>query len=190
MNEDDYYKMLGGLVNQFPSVIIHYPENLYRIAIEINSTPIRVCSWVYPSNTARQHRDIAFWNVVPNFKNTRQPYKNLNDKRIKERILRGILGGRMYDWWEVNQVKNVNKEKTSHPCQMPIEVMKNIVSTLPENSIVFDPFMGSGTTAIACIDLGYDFIGCEIDPEYFQIAENRINERKKFIANRANMGNA
>jgi len=57
---------------------------------------------------------------------------------------------------------------------MPLDIMKNIVSTLPENSIVFDPFMGSGTTAIACIELGYDFIGCEINKEYYEIAKERI----------------
>lgn len=81
----------------------------------------------------------------------------------------------MYDWWNVNQVKNVSKDKTAHPCQMPLEIMKNIVSTLPQDSIVFDPFLGSGTTALACIDLGYDFIGCEINTDYYEIAKQRIN---------------
>ena len=136
--------------------------------------PDRVCSWVYNSNTARQHRDIAYYKISPDFKNVIQPYKNINDKRIQARIAKGILGGRLYDWWNVNQVKNVSKDKTNHPCQMPIEVMKNIIATLPNDCIIFDPFMGSGTTAIACIQLGYDFIGCEIDVEYYKIAKNRI----------------
>ena len=86
----------------------------------------------------------------------------------------------MYDWWNVNQVKNVSKDKTKHPCQMPLEVMKNIISTLPENSIIYDPFMGSGTTAMACIDLGYDFIGYEIDKEYYEVAKERINTKGGF----------
>lgn len=58
---------------------------------------------------------------------------------------------------------------------MPLEVMKNIISTLPENTLVFDPFLGSGTTALACIELGYDVIGCEIDTNYYNIAKERIN---------------
>ena len=58
---------------------------------------------------------------------------------------------------------------------MPLEVMKNIIATLPCESLIFDPFMGSGTTALACIDLGYDFIGCEIDENYYSIAKERIN---------------
>jgi site-specific DNA-methyltransferase (adenine-specific) len=57
---------------------------------------------------------------------------------------------------------------------MPLEVMKNIVAMLPIDSIIFDPFMGSGTTALACIELGYDFIGCEIDKDYYEIAKERI----------------
>ena len=85
-------------------------------------------------------------------------------------------------------MKNVSKSKTKHPCQMPLEVMKNIVSTLPENKTIFDPFMGSGTTALACIELGYDFIGCEINKEYYEIAKDRIGaiesqESKKIYCN-------
>lgn len=172
--EAEYYEMLVNILDSFPSVIIHYPEQLHRISIEARKAPERVVSWVYNSNTAKQHRDIGFYDIRPIMTNALQPYKNPNDRRIRQRIANGILGGRMYDWWNVNQVKNVNKDKTIHPCQMPLEVMKNIVSTLPENSIVFDPFMGSGTTAIACIDLGYDFIGCEIDNDYYNASKDRI----------------
>ena len=175
MDEMEYYKMLSDLIRLFPCVFIHYPEALHRISIESKEVPTKVCSWVYNSNTAKQHRDIAFYRVVPDFSQVRQPYKNLKDKRIQERIKRGIKGGRLYDWWNVNQVKNVSKTKTSHPCQMPLEVMKNIVATLPKDSTIIDTFMGSGTTAQACIDLGYDFIGCEMDQEYYEIAKRRIN---------------
>ena len=42
--------------------------------------------------------------------------------------------------------------------------------------IVFDPFMGSGTTGVACVQLGRSFIGCEIDPGYFAIAEKRMKQ--------------
>lgn len=86
-------------------------------------------------------------------------------------------GGRLYDWWNVNQVKNVSKAKTKHPCQMPLEIMKNIIGILPQGSVIIDPFMGSGTTAEACIDLGYDFVGVEIDAEYFGISRERISRR-------------
>ncbi len=69
----------------------------------------------------------------------------------------------------------MNKEKTEHPCQMPLEVMKNIIGILPEDYTILDPFMGSGTTGVACKLLGRDFIGIELDKKYFKIAEQRIN---------------
>lgn len=174
MDDSQYYGMLKDLVTEFPSVVIHYPEALHRLSIESRITPSKVVSWVYNSNTARQHRDIAFYGIEPDFTSVKQPYKNQNDKRIKERIKRGLAGGRLYDWWNINQVKNVSKDKTKHPCQMPIEVMKNIVAMLPKDSTIVDTFMGSGTTAEACIELGYNFVGCEIDTDYYEIAKARI----------------
>lgn len=175
MSEDEYYEMLASLVLRFPCVIVHYPEALHMLSIKCGFPPDRVVSWVYNSNTAKQHRDIAFYGVTPDFKKVYQPYKNPNDKRIKELVKNGKLGGRLYDWWNVNQVKNVSKDKTSHQCQMPVDVMKNIIATIPDDSVIVDPFMGSGTTAEACIDLGYDFVGIEIDEVYYNLAKKRIN---------------
>ena len=174
--EDEYFEMLGEILKDFKSVVIHYPESLYKIAFLIGKFPEKVVSWVYNSNTAKQHRDIAFFDVKPDFKKVRQPYKNLNDKRIQKRIAEGKTGAKLYDWWNINQVKNVSKEKTEHPCQMPLEVMKNIIGILPQEYIILDPFMGSGTTGVACKELNRDFIGFELDEKYFNIAKKRMEE--------------
>ncbi len=155
-------------------VLIHYPEQIYKLSARIGMCPQRVVSWVYNSNTPRQHRDIAYFNVTPDFTKIRQPYKNPNDKRIQKRIAEGKTGAKLYDWWEINQIKNVSKEKTEHPCQMPLEVMRRVVGIIPDDYIIFDPFTGSGTTAEACKLLNRDFIGCEIDEVYYNIAMNRI----------------
>jgi DNA modification methylase len=128
---------------------------------------------VYNSNTGKQHRDIAFYGVKPEFVNRGEEYKNPKDKRVMKLIARGRKP-RLYDWWNINQVKNVSKDKTAHPCQMPIEVMQNIIKTLPDNYTVVDPFMGSGSTGIACKNTGRNFIGIELDEEYFEIAKERI----------------
>ena len=178
MEDAKYFELLKTVFsysnNKF--VCIHYPETLYRLAVEIGVAPQKVVSWVYNSNTAKQHRDIAFFGVKPDFRKVTQPYKNPTDKRIKERIARGIFGGRLYDWWNINQVKNVSKKDNSHPCVMPLEVMKNIIGILPEGVTVIDPFMGSGTAGVACAELGVDFIGIELDPVYFDIAKSRIEK--------------
>ena len=69
------------------------------------------------------------------------------------------------------------KERTSHPTQKSLRLMEEIISihTNPDD-IIIDPFMGSGTTGVACVQTGRNFIGIEIDPTYFAIAERRIKE--------------
>jgi len=65
----------------------------------------------------------------------------------------------------------------THPTQKPVDVMKWAVEHLPENArTILDPFMGSGTTGVACVKLGRRFIGIEIDPGYFEIACKRIRD--------------
>jgi site-specific DNA-methyltransferase (adenine-specific) len=177
MDEDDYYEMLASVFQYSPFVVIHYPEEIYKIAFQVGEFPDKVVSWVYNSNTPKQHRDIAFFGVKPDFTQYGQPYKNLKDKRIMQRIAEG-KSARLYDWWDINQVKNVSRDKTKHPCQMPLEVMKRIVAILPSDYTVVDPFMGSGTTGLACKILNRNFIGIELDEEYLEIARQRINDNE------------
>lgn len=172
--EQEYYTWLADITGQTPSVVVLYPEMLHRLSVEKNESPRRIVSWVYNSNTAKQHRDIAFYGIDPDFRRVKQPYKNPNDKRIQALIAQG-KGARLYDWWNVNQVKNVSAEKTAHPCQMPVEVMRRIIGILPDGIGVIDPFCGSGTTGVACAELGVPFEGYEIDADYCSIATARIN---------------
>lgn len=177
MKEDEYYDFLKNIFGVNKQVIIHYPEYLYKHSFNIGLFPEKVVSWVYNSNTGKQHRDIAFFGVKPDFRKVGQPYKNPTDKRIAKRIAEEKKA-RLYDWWEINQVKNVSKEKTDHPCQMPYEVMKRIIGILPEDYTIIDPFMGSGTTALACVEFNRNFIGIEMDEKYFNIANDRIKAFK------------
>jgi len=173
MDEKEYYKWLVEIFGTQKHVVVHYPESLYLYSHYAHQIPQKVVSWVYNSNTGKQHRDIAFFNVKPDFRKVSQPYKNPNDKRIAKRISEGKTA-RLYDWWEVNQVKNVSSEKTEHPCQMPQKVMDNVIGILPEGYTIIDPFLGSGTTALSCMKYARDFIGIEIDSKYFEIAKQRI----------------
>jgi DNA modification methylase len=91
-----------------------------------------------------------------------------------QRIAEG-KSARLYDWWEINQVKNVSKEKTEHPCQIPEEVIRKIIlTTAKEGETIIDVFAGSGTTLKVAQDLGYDTIGYEVDGTYCKIIENRL----------------
>lgn len=70
--------------------------------------------------------------------------------------------------------------KTGHPAVFPEQLaVDHIKSWSKPGDIVLDPFMGSGTTGVACQNLGRDFIGIELDEEYFKIAEKRIKGELK-----------
>lgn len=62
-----------------------------------------------------------------------------------------------------------------HPTQKPVALIRWVVENYTHlGDTIFDPFMGSGTTGVACVQLGRNFIGSEIDPHYFEIAKKRI----------------
>ena len=69
-----------------------------------------------------------------------------------------------------------------HPTQKPIELMEYLIKTYTnEGETVLDNCMGSGSTGVACINLDREFIGIELDENYFNIAKERINKRIKEI---------
>ena len=71
-------------------------------------------------------------------------------------------------------------EKCGHPCPKPIRAWSWLVGKLSqEGETILDPFMGSGTTGVACVKLGRKFIGIEIEPKYFDIACKRIEDAYK-----------
>jgi site-specific DNA-methyltransferase (adenine-specific) len=71
-------------------------------------------------------------------------------------------------------------EKNGHPCPKPIRTWQKLTGRATRaNETVLDPFMGSGTTGVACANLGRKFIGIEIEPKYFNIACKRIDDAYK-----------
>lgn len=69
-----------------------------------------------------------------------------------------------------------NCKKGIHPAEKPLELIKKFVTVgSNKGDLIFDPFMGSGTTGAACKELERNFIGCEIDKNYFEIAKKRID---------------
>jgi len=82
--------------------------------------------------------------------------------------------GRAYpDSYSMSPIADDNE----HPCPKPTKLMRWIVErNIRMGATVLDPFMGSGTTGVACIQTGRSFIGIELDPGYFEISEKRIAE--------------
>ena len=61
----------------------------------------------------------------------------------------------------------------------PVKMVEDLISCFPNSDVVLDPFMGSGTTGVACKNTGRSFIGIELDEEYFEIAKKRIEEEQQ-----------
>lgn len=75
-------------------------------------------------------------------------------------------------------VQSMAKNGRVHPNEKPVGLLERLILKLPRGTIL-DPFMGSGTTGVACVKLGRRFIGIEIEPRYFDIACKRIETAYK-----------
>jgi len=78
--------------------------------------------------------------------------------------------------WRWNGMIRQGNEERYHPTQKPLEVMKWVITLCPKSETILDPFMGSGTTGVAAIQMGRKFIGIECEPKYFDIACQRIEQ--------------
>jgi DNA modification methylase len=83
-------------------------------------------------------------------------------------------------YWRWNGMIRKGDDVREHPTQKPVGVMEWCIKHLPENTeTILDPFCGSGSTGVACVNLGRAFIGIELDPGYFDIAVKRITDAHK-----------
>jgi len=116
--------------------------------------------------------------------NARIPYdpqtieKYLKDKRYqdKEARLKHLSAGKfLTNIISVPSLKGTSKEKCGHPSQKPLELIRKLVlMSTDEGDVVLDPFLGSGTTAVAASGLKRNWIGIEEDISYVQMAQNRL----------------
>ena len=85
------------------------------------------------------------------------------------------------DYIKVNTLNLKKGPESEHPCPKPLDLWKWLILHYSEpNSIVLDPFLGSGTTAVACKELGRRFIGIEISEAYCKIAKKRLSQEMLF----------
>jgi len=107
---------------------------------------------------------------------------NLNDIRVpsKTKDSRNNPGGKNpTDCWHIPRVAFGSKQRVKHPTQCPIALLRRIVLASSNlGDIVFDPFMGSGTTAVAAIRANRNFFGCDISEEYVNLALARIEKER------------
>jgi len=179
--------------------LFNYPENNAYLMpfLDKHLTFKRWMTWHYPVNTGmsptnftRSQHSILFYikGAKPNTFNKddiAEPYRNPTDKRIKERIKNGSKGKTPYDVFQFNLVKNVSKDKTEHPCQIPVPLIEVFVkASSNKGDLILDPFGGSFSTAIASKKHDRNSISIEIDEKYCKIGQERLEKLhplKEFI---------
>ena len=171
------YKSMIASLRGYPLALLQYPEEMMHLVVPVLGAPDQCFIWCYNSMNERQSRIWGFWGLDVDWNAVKQPAKNPMDKRIVG--TKFDSGVRHYDWCsEIQQVKNISDDKTEHPCQLPVELTSKVIRFVHAQSVL-DPFMGSGTTGVACMNLGRKFIGIEIEPKYFAIACERIEQAQK-----------
>jgi site-specific DNA-methyltransferase (adenine-specific) len=108
----------------------------------------------------------------------RQTDGSLTKKRRSGEVIKSH--GLRHNWWVLHNAQAGLGEFGGHPAPMPYPMGEGHIRTWTDTAeTVADPFMGSGTTGVACMNLGRKFIGIEIEPRYFDIACERIENAQR-----------
>ena len=114
------------------------------------------------------------------FTKGKKPSFNLDDVRIPQKFYRqrnNMRGANPGDVWEFSHVHYSNPNRKPHPTQKPEGLVERLVlASSSKNALVLDPFSGSGTTARVCQQLERSFIGFEINSEYVEMTNERLND--------------
>ncbi|ACF14690.1 DNA methylase N-4/N-6 domain protein [Chloroherpeton thalassium ATCC 35110] len=132
---------------------------------------------------------IKYGTGALNIENTRIPYAKGETKvghnphpkgRVAANIIRTEPFSDEYDkFFVIPKVRQKAEEFNDHPTLKPVELMHHLVKLVSfENQTVLDPFMGSGSTGVACLTLKRKFIGYELDERYYEICKKRIDAQK------------
>ena len=168
-------------------------DNLYNMMTILNSIASykNIINWKNPSQ-AHPKKNYDKWSEVILFYTKGTPiFNTYAEKRRKPDNYWSGCGkefkGKMSNYWEdINRVYsgcvhnkeaeiNIKTNKKYHSCQMPIGIAKRpILFSSNKGDTILDPFLGSGTTAVACKETGRKYIGIEKDKEYVEIARRRI----------------
>lgn len=121
-----------------------------------------------PRNRDRRYINSCEYALFMTRKNAKWKFNRQSDKYDSNLICCNVVSG---------------KEKTKHTTQKPLSVIKELVLRhSDEGDVVLDPFMGSGTTCVACVNTGRHYIGFEKEPEYYEIACKRLDEIEKAVS--------
>jgi len=174
-NPYPFLEVCKKLLNDYGSIIVWTSEQLfgkYREWFKNNMYPKQLLIWVKTNPLPqfrlvgyRQATELLFWALKNKNTKDNPNFIFLKQKEMTNVFYAPIVGG---------------KERVKHPTQKPLSITKEIIKRhCRKEGIVLDPFIGSGTTAVACEKLGRYCIGIEIDKKYCEMAKKRIETETK-----------
>ncbi len=152
---------------KIPNCYIFCNETLlpyYAMWAEHNKYMFSVLTWRKPLSILNKNRFSQNCEFIVRIYTYGTGLNRLDDNNLYDRIITD---------------KPIQGKSKSHPTQKPVSIMERFIRlSTNESDTVLDPFMGSGSTGVACKNLNRNFIGIELDEKYFDIAKKRINEPK------------
>ncbi len=123
---------------------------------------------------AKNQRENKFYEIRYPHKRCRKCGYLLKDYGGKKKILHPF-GPLVPDVWsDIHRIRH-NKHRDPHPCQLPVHLLERLLlMSTDEGDVILDPFMGTGTTAIAAARLGRNVIGIDLDPQYVEITQRKL----------------
>ena len=157
----DTKENLTNLVNTFMPNVLRVSKSVFVTSGVSNMwlypEPTWTLSWVNPAGIGSSSWGFTCWQPILAY--GKDPFLQDGKGRRPDTLFQ----------------RKTEKDNNLHPCAKPDNVMRWIIDrTTREGDTILDPFMGSGTTGVACVQLNRNFIGIEIDPTYFAIAQERI----------------
>lgn len=147
----------------------------------------------YVINTIEKDKKMIVKDVLKWIKSNPMP-RNINRRYVQDTEF-AIWAVKKGEKWTFNKPSNISylraefhtpvvsgKERTNHPTQKSLQLMEDIIKIhTNKNEIILDPFMGSGTTGVAALELNRDFIGVELEKEYYDIAKDRMSNLSEVL---------
>lgn len=162
-DHDVPYHILPEMLRVATGMVVWFGSSV-RMAQDLRGFPVepdRILIWHVGFSFASTAKNGIFYRYHPIY-TWRLPEKQ---KAVHRDVITCTSEGAK-NWW-------------NHPGTKPLHLMQQLVRMVPADSTILDPFMGSGTTGVACAITGRNFIGCEIDNWYYEVSQRRIEEAER-----------
>lgn len=196
LKEEEYRQMLEKVINETKRVLKDDGQIWFNIKNRYNNGEIIPPFWIMDYFSDMHLKNIIIWNFdwggstskrfcsryeyvffftknkdkyTFNLDDVKIPALNYRPDRYKSQLKNPT------DVWKISLVSGNSPERTEHPAQYPEELIERIIKVGTNvGDLVLDPFMGSGTTAVVAKRLGRRYVGYETEPDFINIAENRL----------------